>query len=220
MPPTAVARPKPVPGACSPLGLPRSVRTPARTSVGQRCNARQPACVAALHTSASTLPYSPAHLRRECADIRTVWRRPQIEQSGTSNAYATGAGLIRREDPARLGRIRCRMAGTSRFARFLSANLWCHWPREECVMPTYEYECASCGHRFERRQTITADPITFCPGCGGKVHRLLSGGAGVLVKGRERHAARQSDGGCSFEREGATCCGRQERCDRPSCEGH
>jgi putative FmdB family regulatory protein len=86
-------------------------------------------------------------------------------------------------------------------------------------MPTYEYECRSCGHRFEHRQAITEAPIAVCPQCGGGVGRLLSGGAGILVRGADRKAARHSGGGCSLEREGATCCGRQERCDKPPCGG-
>jgi putative FmdB family regulatory protein len=50
-------------------------------------------------------------------------------------------------------------------------------------MPTYEYECRKCGHRFEQFQSITEAPVQRCPRCRGKVRRLLSGGAGVLFKG-------------------------------------
>jgi len=50
-------------------------------------------------------------------------------------------------------------------------------------MPTYEYECASCGHRFERFQSITATPIKLCPKCGKNVRRLLGTGVGVIFKG-------------------------------------
>lgn len=50
-------------------------------------------------------------------------------------------------------------------------------------MPTYEYECRKCGHRFERFQSITAAPLKTCPKCKGKVARLLSGGAGIIFKG-------------------------------------
>ena len=50
-------------------------------------------------------------------------------------------------------------------------------------MPTYEYECERCGHRFERFQSITDEPVKRCPQCRGKVRRLLSGGAGFLFKG-------------------------------------
>ena len=51
-------------------------------------------------------------------------------------------------------------------------------------MPTYEYECDSCDHRFEAFQSITAAPLQKCPECGRKqVRRLISGGAGFLFKG-------------------------------------
>lgn len=51
-------------------------------------------------------------------------------------------------------------------------------------MPTYEYECSACGHRFEEFQSITAKPITKCPKCGKKkVKRLISAGAGFIFKG-------------------------------------
>jgi len=39
-------------------------------------------------------------------------------------------------------------------------------------MPRYEYECKVCGARFERRQSITDDPVKTCPECGGEVRRL------------------------------------------------
>lgn len=50
-------------------------------------------------------------------------------------------------------------------------------------MPTYEYECESCHNHFEQFQKITDDPVETCPVCGGKVRRLISGGAGLLFKG-------------------------------------
>jgi len=51
-------------------------------------------------------------------------------------------------------------------------------------MPTYEYECGACGHRFERFQSITADAIRVCPACKKrKVRRLLGKGGAVLFKG-------------------------------------
>ncbi len=31
---------------------------------------------------------------------------------------------------------------------------------------TYEYECGSCGFRFERSQSISEDPVGECPQCG------------------------------------------------------
>ncbi len=50
-------------------------------------------------------------------------------------------------------------------------------------MPTYEYQCRSCAHRFEAFQSITASPLTRCPKCKKKVDRLIGSGAGFLFKG-------------------------------------
>jgi putative FmdB family regulatory protein len=51
-------------------------------------------------------------------------------------------------------------------------------------MPTYDYKCEACGHRFEKFQSITAKPIRKCPECGkNKVRRLLGTGAGLIFKG-------------------------------------
>lgn len=50
-------------------------------------------------------------------------------------------------------------------------------------MPTYEYECNKCGHRFERFQMMTDKPLQRCPKCRGKIRRLISGGAGIIFKG-------------------------------------
>ena len=50
-------------------------------------------------------------------------------------------------------------------------------------MPTYDYECRKCGHRFEQFQSITAAPLKTCPKCKGRLARLLSGGAGIIFKG-------------------------------------
>ncbi len=84
-------------------------------------------------------------------------------------------------------------------------------------MPTYEYECTACGRRFERRQAITVAPLAECPDCHGEVQRLLSGGAGFILKEAGRGGGGPRGGGCAREREGVTCCGRQERCHRPPC---
>jgi putative FmdB family regulatory protein len=50
-------------------------------------------------------------------------------------------------------------------------------------MPTYEYECAKCGHVFERFQRISEKPLKRCPQCRGKVSRRIGAGAGILFKG-------------------------------------
>lgn len=51
-------------------------------------------------------------------------------------------------------------------------------------MPTYEYGCKACGHRFEEFQSMSEEPIRVCPSCEKEsVERLVSGGAGLIFKG-------------------------------------
>jgi putative FmdB family regulatory protein len=50
-------------------------------------------------------------------------------------------------------------------------------------MPTYEYECTHCGHTFEAFQKITEKPLSQCPKCKQGVKRLISNGAGFILKG-------------------------------------
>jgi putative FmdB family regulatory protein len=50
-------------------------------------------------------------------------------------------------------------------------------------MPTYEYECKTCGHSFEVFQGMKDDPIKVCPQCGKEVRRLINGGTGIIFKG-------------------------------------
>ncbi len=50
-------------------------------------------------------------------------------------------------------------------------------------MPTYEYECTSCGHTFEKFQKISEKPVQTCPKCKGKVKRLISGSSSFILKG-------------------------------------
>src|SRR2546425_1835579 len=58
-------------------------------------------------------------------------------------------------------------------------------------MPTYEYVCEKCDHRFEKVQSIVAKPLTICPEdlCRlkkwgkGNVKKLISAGAGLIFKG-------------------------------------
>jgi putative FmdB family regulatory protein len=49
-------------------------------------------------------------------------------------------------------------------------------------MPTYEYECDDCRHRFEKKQSFDAKPIARCPRCGGRLRRVFHP-APVIFKG-------------------------------------
>jgi putative FmdB family regulatory protein len=50
-------------------------------------------------------------------------------------------------------------------------------------MPTYEYECKSCGHSFDVFQNMSDPPLKTCPQCGSDLRRLINGGTGVIFKG-------------------------------------
>ena len=41
-------------------------------------------------------------------------------------------------------------------------------------MPTYDYRCTACAHRFEARQSFHDDPVAQCPTCGEKSERLIT----------------------------------------------
>jgi len=52
-------------------------------------------------------------------------------------------------------------------------------------LPTYEYQCQKCGHRFDVFQRIVDPPVRNCPKCKRKncVEQIISGGSGLIFKG-------------------------------------
>ena len=51
-------------------------------------------------------------------------------------------------------------------------------------MPTYDYECSACHHKWELFQSIKAEPEKKCPACKKKkARRLIGAGAGLIFKG-------------------------------------
>jgi putative FmdB family regulatory protein len=51
-------------------------------------------------------------------------------------------------------------------------------------MPTYEYECDACGHKFDELQSINEKQLKKCPKCKKqKLRRLFGIGAGLIFKG-------------------------------------
>jgi putative FmdB family regulatory protein len=49
-------------------------------------------------------------------------------------------------------------------------------------LPLYPYRCTQCGHRFEKIQSFSAEPVKVCPRCGGPVERVLTA-PGLQFKG-------------------------------------
>lgn len=51
-------------------------------------------------------------------------------------------------------------------------------------MPTYDYECDACEHKFEHFQGINDPLLKKCPECGKpKLRRLIGSGAAIVFKG-------------------------------------
>ncbi len=51
-------------------------------------------------------------------------------------------------------------------------------------MPNYDFECESCGHRFEAFQSFSESPLKTCPSCNkDTLRRLFGTGAAILFKG-------------------------------------
>jgi len=51
-------------------------------------------------------------------------------------------------------------------------------------VPTYDYLCENCGHKFEEFQSMSQKPLRKCPDCGKlQLKRLIGTGAGIIFKG-------------------------------------
>ena len=49
-------------------------------------------------------------------------------------------------------------------------------------MPTYQYACTECDHRFDAIQSFSDPSLTECPVCGGKLRKVFSS-VGIVFKG-------------------------------------
>ncbi len=79
-------------------------------------------------------------------------------------------------------------------------------------MPTYEYECLKCGHKFEEFQKMSDEPVKICPKCSGKVRKLISKGGGLIFKGSGFYA---TDYAGKNKSGSDACCGLTNPCDNP-----
>ena len=51
-------------------------------------------------------------------------------------------------------------------------------------MPTYDYVCDACEHKFEQFQSIKDEALKKCPECKKpKLRRLIGAGAAIVFKG-------------------------------------
>ena len=87
-------------------------------------------------------------------------------------------------------------------------------------MPTYEYQCTKCDHRFEELQSIMAKPLTRCPQCRGKLRRVIHGGAALVFKGPGFYSTDYRSGGSSSspKPKKETPCGSDAPCKKGACE--
>jgi len=63
-------------------------------------------------------------------------------------------------------------------------------------MPIYGYRCSQCGHELEVFQSMSAQPLSICPECGGPLRKLLYP-VGVHFKGSGFYTTDYKNGGAS-----------------------
>jgi putative FmdB family regulatory protein len=66
-------------------------------------------------------------------------------------------------------------------------------------MPIYEYKCRDCGSHFEKRQSVSDEPLKVCESCGGTLEKQWSR-SGFQFKGEgwyvtDYSSKKSSDGG-------------------------
>jgi putative FmdB family regulatory protein len=101
-------------------------------------------------------------------------------------------------------------------------------------VPTYQYACTECGHRFEAVQSFTDDSLTTCPVCSGQLRKVY-GSVGVVFKGsgfyrtdsREKSKSGTNGAGeksgdkvaAKAEKTGAEKTGSEKKADTPAKAG-
>lgn len=60
-------------------------------------------------------------------------------------------------------------------------------------MPTYEYQCTSCGQHIEVFQRVAEDPLKICGVCGGALRKVFHP-AGIVFKGSGFYATDSRSG--------------------------
>ena len=61
-------------------------------------------------------------------------------------------------------------------------------------MPTYQYACTACDHRFEAVQSFTDASLTECPACSGNLRKVFSS-VGIVFKGSGFYRTDSRSGG-------------------------
>jgi putative FmdB family regulatory protein len=61
-------------------------------------------------------------------------------------------------------------------------------------VPTYQYACRDCDHRFEAVQSFSDRSLTECPACAGKLRKVFSS-VGIVFKGSGFYRTDSRSGG-------------------------
>jgi len=86
-------------------------------------------------------------------------------------------------------------------------------------MPTYTYQCHSCGKIFEKEQTVTEEPIKECPYCGGQVKRLITASSSFHLKGSGWYVTdyKKNKSDNQKKPQPKTSCSNTKKCDNVTC---
>jgi putative FmdB family regulatory protein len=83
-------------------------------------------------------------------------------------------------------------------------------------MPTYEYECLECKHRFEVVHSMTENPVKGCVKCGKDVRKVFSS-AGIIFKGSGFYVNDYRKDASRVEKKGSEAPAGPSGCDSGSC---
>lgn len=86
-------------------------------------------------------------------------------------------------------------------------------------MPTYEYQCKTCGHQFEQFQRYSDPVLTECPRCSGAIRRVIFP-AGVIFKGSGWYItdSRKTDSAAAGGTDGKAVAASTQGSDKPAAE--
>ena len=76
-------------------------------------------------------------------------------------------------------------------------------------MPTYEYRCRDCGHKFDEFHQMNDTEQRKCPECGSTAEKLIGTGSGIIFKGAGFHATDYAKPKCADKPDSCpsgTCC--------------
>ncbi len=82
-------------------------------------------------------------------------------------------------------------------------------------MPTYEYRCKDCDHRFEIQQSFTDDALTSCPECGGALKKVF-GNVGITFKGSGFYKTDSRSGSSSSSSSSSDKADKVDKADKPA----